>query len=287
MPGVKQPAALFLIPLFLAGFLEGAELRLGIVGGDGAEAIAFTRILNDVSDPDHAPGARVIAAYRGGRVDKAGEALRAKWKVEITPDIGSLCRRVDGLLVGGGSLENMKAAIRAGKPMFLVSPLAATVADARAIVKLANDSGAPWFTASGVHFGEIAEIKSSYLLGATTWGPGPLDQRAVEMLYALLGRGCEDVAYSGDLATGRWPGGRTGSVRPARSDDGWGVVAHRPKGESRYKIVQDYRSLMVEVVKFFETGQPPVSSEETLEILSFLEAAQQSKAAGGAPVKLR
>jgi hypothetical protein len=55
----------------------------------------------------------------------------------------------------------------------------------------------------------------------------------------------------------------------------------------KYKIGRDYRSLLVEVVKFFESGEPPVSSDETLEILSFLEAAQQSKAAGGAPVKLR
>jgi hypothetical protein len=285
MPKVKLAARFFLIPLFFAGFLAGAELRLGIVGGDGADAIAFTRILNDVSDPDHAPGARVVAAYRGGRMDKAGEELRAKWKVEITPDVGSLCRRVDRLLIGSGSIENVKAAAAAGKPMFLMSPLAAKVEDARAIVKLVTGSGAPWFSASGVRFGEIAEIRSSYILGATTWGPGPLDPRAVDMLYALMGRGCEEITYAGDLVAGRWPGGRTGGVR---AGDGLGVEVLRSKDARRkYKIGRDYRSLLVEVVKFFESGEPPVSSDETLEILSFLEAAQQSKAAGGAPVKLR
>ena len=34
---------------------------------------------------------------------------------------------------------------------------------------------------------------------------------------------------------------------------------------------------MVEIVRFFRTGQPPVAAEETLEILAFMEAADESK----------
>ena len=282
MPEVKAAATFFLIPFLLGA----AELRLGIVGGDGEDAIAFTRILNDVSDPDHAPGARVVAAYRGSRNDKAGEQLKASWKVEITPDVGSLCRRVDGILILNGRLEQIKAVMAVGKPVFLRSPIGETIEEARTIVKLAKDSGAPWFAASPLRFGEIAEIKASYLIGATAWGPGPIDQRTVEMLYALMGTGCEEVAYKTDGAVGSWPG-RVGSARVGRPEEGWGVEALRSKDARRkYKIAPDYRSLLVEVVKFVETRQPPVSSEETLEILSFLDAAQRSKAAGGAPVKL-
>jgi hypothetical protein len=44
---------------------------------------------------------------------------------------------------------------------------------------------------------------------------------------------------------------------------------------------------VIEIVKFFETKQPPVPNEETLEIFAFLDAAQRSKEAGGAPMKLR
>jgi hypothetical protein len=40
------------------------------------------------------------------------------------------------------------------------------------------------------------------------------------------------------------------------------------------------------VVKFFQTKEPPVSAEETLEIIAFMEAADISKARGGAPVAL-
>ena len=48
----------------------------------------------------------------------------------------------------------------------------------------------------------------------------------------------------------------------------------------------DYRGLLVEIVKFFQTGVPPVQPDETLEIMAFMEAAELSKARGGAPVAL-
>jgi len=42
----------------------------------------------------------------------------------------------------------------------------------------------------------------------------------------------------------------------------------------------DSRKLVVEIVKFFQTGVPPIPPDETLEILAFMEAAELSKARG-------
>ena len=42
-----------------------------------------------------------------------------------------------------------------------------------------------------------------------------------------------------------------------------------------------YEPLVVEIAKFFKTGKPPVSAEETLEIFAFMEAADESKRKGG------
>jgi len=44
----------------------------------------------------------------------------------------------------------------------------------------------------------------------------------------------------------------------------------------------DYRNLVIEIVKFFQSGVPPIPPDETLEIMAFLEAADLSKACGGA-----
>ena len=59
------------------------------------------------------------------------------------------------------------------------------------------------------------------------------------------------------------------------------AVAADPPGKG-----SDYRNLVLEIVKFFQTGVPPVSPEETLEILAFMEAADLSKTRNGAAVSL-
>ena len=47
-----------------------------------------------------------------------------------------------------------------------------------------------------------------------------------------------------------------------------------------------YKPLVEAYVKFFQTGISPVSMETTLEILAFMEAADESKRRGGAPVTI-
>jgi len=314
MPGVKLFSA-FLTISFLAA---GADLRLGIIGTDTSHVIAFTRILNDNSLPDHVDGARVVAAYKGGskdvkdsytRVDKFADELKTKWKIEFTPDIASLCRKVDAVLIESVDarthLEQAKVVIAAGKPMFIDKPLASTLEDARMIAKLAKDAGVPWFSSSSLRYGEIATtMKYPDTLGVMTWGPGPIEEHhqlelawyaihPIEMLFALMGTGVEEVSRTStdgaDEVVGRWRGGRIGSVRALRPYGGYGALVFRSKevSQSNPKAAAGYRPLLVEIVKFFETKQPPVSNEETLEIFAFIDAAQRSKAAGGAPIKLR
>ena len=47
-----------------------------------------------------------------------------------------------------------------------------------------------------------------------------------------------------------------------------------------------YQALCVEIGRFFKSGKPPVTPEETIEIFAFMEAADESKRRGGAPVSL-
>ncbi|MCG7853951.1 MAG: hypothetical protein MIO92_15630, partial [Methanosarcinaceae archaeon] len=47
-----------------------------------------------------------------------------------------------------------------------------------------------------------------------------------------------------------------------------------------------YNPLLIEIIKFFQTGVLPVSPEETTEIFAFMAAAEESKKRGGAVVEL-
>jgi hypothetical protein len=295
-----------------------AEIRLGIIGTDTSHVTAFTKLLNDTNDPNHVPGARVVAAFKGGsqdlessrtRVDKYAEELQAKWNVEIVPDIPALLAKVDGVLLesvdGRPHLEQVRPVFAARKPVFIDKPLAATLEDAREIARLGREAGVSWFSSSSLRYGEIAlTMKRPDTTGAITWGPGPYEPHhyldlawyaihPIEMLYTLMGPGCEEVTRvsttDADVIVGRWKDGRIGTVRAQRNSWDYGAVVFRGKEsvQSRPDMKADYVPLVREIVKFFETGKPPVPNEETLEIFAFMDAAQKSKEAGGKPVKLR
>jgi hypothetical protein len=74
-------------------------------------------------------------------------------------------------------------------------------------------------------------------------------------------------------------------IRDGKQD--YGAVAFGAKANLAAPAMKsDYRNLLVEIVKFLQTGAPPITPEETLEIMAFMEAADLSKARGGVPVKL-
>ena len=303
--------------LLLLAACAFAELRVGIVGTDTSHVPAFTKSLNDATSPDHIPGARVVAAYKGGskdvensanRVEKYAEELRTKWGVEIVPDIATLCSKVDAVLLesvdGRTHLEQARQVIAARKPLFIDKPLASTLEDAREIARLAKAAGVPWFSTSSLRYSDAAALKVADAKGALTWGPGPEEEHhqldlswygihPVEMLFTILGPGCEEVTRSvgkdSDVITCRWKDGRVGTVQTLRPYGDYGAVVFREKTSMRTpeKMRSNYTPMLREIVKFFETGKPPVPNEETLEIFAFMDAAQRSKAAGGKPMRLR
>ncbi|MFB3902106.1 MAG: Gfo/Idh/MocA family protein [Acidobacteriota bacterium] len=308
-------ALILSFPAFLA-LSRSADLKVGIVGTDTSHVTAFTRLLNDASAPGHIPGARVIAAYKGGspdlessasRVDRFAQEIKDKWQVEIVPDIPTLCSKVDAVLLesvdGRVHLEQARQIFAARKPVFIDKPLAATLQGAREIARLAREAGVPWFTSSSLRWSEVlTQVAGPGITGVDVWGPGPLEPHhqldlswyaihPIEMLYALLGTGCEEVSrtYSegADVVVGRWKDGRIGVVRALRPYGDYGAVVFRGAKSFRSSpdAKHDYRPLVVEIVKFFQTGKPPVPNEESLEVFAFMDAAQRSKP-DGRPVKL-
>ena len=296
-----------------------ADLRIGIIGTDTSHVPAFTSILNDPANPNHIPGARVVAAYKGGskdlkeswdRVDKYAEEIKTKYGVEIVPDIATLLSKVDAVLLesvdGRPHLAQAKLVIEAGKPLFIDKPLSSSLEDARAIAKLAAAKGVKWFSSSSLRYADflIDLKKKAPVKGAMVWGPGPLQEHhqldlswygihTVEMLYVLMGQGCVEVSRTfsdnAEVITGKWKDGRVGTMRTLKPYGDFGAVAFYEKGlaQSPEKAKFSYVSLMQQIIPFFKTGQVPVDNAETLEMFAFMEAAQRSRAAGGKPMPLR
>jgi hypothetical protein len=86
---------------------------------------------------------------------------------------------------------------------------------------------------------------------------------------------------------GVWKGGRIGTFRGIRAGHAdYGATVFGSKGIVPSGGYGGYEPLVVEIVRFFKTGQPPVSADETIEMFAFMEAADESKRQGGKPVSL-
>ena len=314
---------LVVVVLLAAPVVRAQEpvIRVGIIGLDTSHVTAFTALLNDPANPNHVPGARVVAAYKGGspdvessasRLERFTSELKTKWNVEIVDSIEELCRKVDAVLLesvdGRPHLAQVRPVFAAKKRVFIDKPLTASYRDAREIVRLSKESGTPFFSTSSLRFvTEVQQLKTNEklgrMLGAFTFSPSPTEPHhpdlfwygihGVEMLFTLMGTGCESVTRvhtaGADVVVGQWKDGRTGTFRGIRDGkQDYGAIAFGSQAvlPTNVPMKVDYRGLVVEIVKFFQTGVPPVSPEETLEVMAFMEAADLSKAQSGRPVKL-
>jgi hypothetical protein len=250
-----------------------------MIGLDTSHVVAFAQILNDPSNPNHVPGVKIVAAFKGGspdlassrdRIDKFTARVRDEFGIEIVDDIPTLCSKVDAILLesvdGRVHLEQVKPVFEAGKPVFIDKPLAATLADALEIARLGKMHGVPWWSASSLRYSPIpAKVKAASLTGAMTWGPGPIDPKfpldlswyaihSIELLYTVMGPGCVRVSRTftedADVMVGLWKDGRTGVVRTIRnSKSGYGAISF---GADEIRSSEDsgaaYAQLMGQIV---------------------------------------
>lgn len=294
-------------------------IKVGIIGCDTSHCAAFTKILNDPKNVGHLENVRVIAAWPGGsrdlpesidRVPGYVAQLRKDFQVEIVESIPDLLNKVDAVLLesvdGRPHWEQAKLVLRAGKPVFIDKPLAGSLVDGIRIFKLAEETGTPVFSSSALRFTpNIRNAQSNEKVGKVTgciaFSPCALNKfhpdlfwygiHGVETLYTIMGPGCISVQRTSspgtELVTGLWKDGRIGTFRGIREGASeFGALVFGTKGHTLTGNFTGYEPLVTEIAKFFRTRKAPVSPPESLEILAFMEAADESKKLGGATVKL-
>ena len=303
----------------LAGYARAGEkevFRLGIIGLDTSHVVAFTQIIND---PAKKYPCRVVAGYPGGspdiessasRVEGYTRQLREKSDVEIFDSIEAMLPKVDGVLLesvdGRPHLTQARPVIEAGIPLFIDKPMAGSLADVMEIFRLAKEHKVPCWSSSSLRFGPTtAGVRDNDaigdILGCMVYSPCSLEPHhpdlywygvhGVEMLYAIMGQGCQTVRRvqtdSAEVVVGVWADGRVGTyrgIKKGKSD--YGAVVFGSKSIAQAGKYEGYGHLVDEIVKFFQTGKPPIPAEETIELFAFMTAADISKANGGAPVSL-
>lgn len=293
------------------------NIRVGIIGLDTSHAIAFTKALNDANAPPELANCRIVAAYPKGSPDIESSVVRVPsytqqvrdLGVDIVDSIDELLPKVDVVLLesndGRPHLEQALPVLRAGKPLFIDKPIAGSLSDAIAIFDAATRYNVPVFSSSALRYApaaqEVRKGKIGDVLGCDAYSPCSLESthpdlfwygiHGVESLFTVMGTGCETVARTStpdqELAVGTWSGGRIGTFRGMRTGkSGYGGTAFGTNGVSEIGPYGGYDPLVRVIVEFFRTGKEPIGRDETLEIYTFMEAADESGRQGGAPVAM-
>lgn len=306
-------AIVLAMPLVADAADADQPLRIGIIGLDTSHSIAFTKALNAERPKPGLEGCRVVAAYPQGSADIESSVSRVpgytaeiqKYGVEIVDSIELLLTKVDAVLLesndGRPHRDQVLPVLKAGKPVFVDKPLAGSLTDCVAIFELARRYRVPLFSASSLRYGKDTQKVRAGEIGALqsaeASSPASLEKthpdlfwygiHGVEALFTALGPECLEIArdsVDGKIrVTGRWSGGRTGTFLEGK---GYSGTATGVAGKHSIGSYDGYDPLLVEIVKFFRTGQPPVSEAETLAIYTFMEAADESKRQNGATVQL-
>ncbi|WP_198675320.1 Gfo/Idh/MocA family protein [Pleomorphovibrio marinus] len=310
--GLASQAPSWSVPLF-----KQDSKRVGIIGLDTSHSVAFTKAFNDEDAEKDLRGYKVVAAYPQGSRDIKSSVDRIpgyidemkKLGVRVVGSISELLDSCDYVLLetndGRLHLEQGLEVFRAGKPVFIDKPIAASLSHAIALFKASEKYKVPMFSSSSLRYMEnvvaVNNGKIGKVMGADTFSPATLEPthpdlfwygvHGVETLFAVMGKGCQEVKrfYAEDMevVVGTWDDQRIGTFRGSREGKhGYGGTAFGTDGMTDLGPYGGYRPLLVEIAKFFDSGKAPIDPKETLEIFAFMEAADESKRKKGQSISL-
>jgi predicted dehydrogenase len=259
-------------------------LKVGLLGLDTSHAPTFTQILNDPRNPQHIPGATVVAGYPGGssdmeisisRVKGFTDELRDKHGVEILDDPLRVAEKADLIFItaadGRTHRELFEAVCQLGKPTFIDKPMATSSVDAQTILKKATENDCRMLGTSAFRYADpfvsaVSEIHQAgeQILDCEVHGWLPIEPtqgrffwygiHTVEMLVGLMGPGAVKVDCLSfprhDEIEVTWTDGRTGTV-----------FGHQDGGQSFWLLVKtDQRIRKIDVTPSLPTLAPRLLS---------------------------
>lgn len=291
---------------------------IGIIGLDTSHSTAFTKLINNPENGKNT-GFKVVAAYPYGsrtieasysRIPEYTEQIK-EFGVNIVDSIDELLNQVDAVMLltndGHPHLEQSLQVMESGKPMFIDKPVAGSLSDIIKIFEASRKMNTSIFSSSSLRYLSEAQAvrhqnKIGDVIGADVFSPAIYEEthpdlfwygiHGVETLFTVMGTGCKSVSRTSktgtDIVVGTWEDSRLGTFRGIRDGKGgYGGTAYGSEEILNLGSFEGYGPMIDEVLTFFDTGKTPVSLDETLEIYTFMEAADESKRRNGESVTLK
>ncbi|MBS2969830.1 Gfo/Idh/MocA family oxidoreductase [Metabacillus sp. KIGAM252] len=298
-------------------------LDVALIGLDTSHAEIFTDLVMNPENPHFIKGVSIKAAYPGGsedfplsrnRVEHYTSIVRDKYHIEISETPEEAAGKCDAVWItsvdGRRHEELLRQVCPFGLPVFIDKPFSVAADSAKRMVDFAKEWNVPLMSSSSLRFGENlksflsacnerihhAECIGPLLFEKTQPGYFWYGIHLAEMLFSIMGKGCESVQASVrdemEMVMCEWGGARTGTIIGTKTEQAdFEAFVSMKSGEQHFNLSRThkpyYASLLDQVVHFSKTGRPVPENEETLEIIHFIEAVNQSRNRGGERIVIR
>lgn len=296
--------------------MSTSHLRIGLIGLDTSHVVRFAEVLNNTAHPHHLPGARITAAFPGGKSDFAlsmsrvpglTAELRDKYDVQILDSPPAVAEAVDMVFIesvhGARHLDEFKQVLPFKRPTFIDKPLAMNSADAEEIFRLADAAGVAVSSTSALRFADnLVESLAKHagsVIGCDVYGPFDMVDgmdgvfwygiHSFEIVQTIMGVGCREMCSvrreQQESYLLSYADGRVASVHGMRTGhQTFGAVIHGDKSADYLNLSAPprpyYVSLLETIMKTLPRDRPCVAPQSTLEVIRLMEAANRSRGKG-------
>lgn len=289
---------------------DAAVFRLGIVGSDNSHSLAFAKLCNtgEVVEGETIDGVRVTHICGADPEITAGRAKDGNIP-NIVASPKDMIGQIDGALCvrrhGGRHLEDATPLLEAGIPVFVDKPLACSVADAEALVALAEKGGKGFSSFSTLRYARTtsafidgAQKECGDFVGGTVTGPFELESEygglffygihTVELMLATFGYGVQTVearVHDGNASVAcAYQDGPLVTLQLLHgAKSAFHIGTYGKKGFD-YHTVDSHTSYfdgLQVILKTLKTGEWPLTAAQLVEPVKILAAIERSVQSGG------
>lgn len=246
-------------------------------------------------------GGEYCVKYAWGAVDSPhpGGKSNRRWAedmgISLCGSIEEVVEKSDALVVlSPDNAEQHECLSRlplaSGKPVYIDKTFAETLAAAKRIFQMAEQSSTPCYSTSALRYAEeYRQIPGGELSYIGSWGPNSLETYSIhqiEPIVALMGTQAQRVLYTGTEEVPsrliEFTGGRRASITCFPCGSPFVMQMHGAGRTYLAEVKSDYfQAFIGHMVEFFRTGEIPVPHEQTLAVIAIREAGLQAAAAPG------
>jgi len=234
-------------------------------------------------------------AYAWGQIDKPNGLTSKQWGekygVEVLDTMEEVIEKSDVLIVLSPDnpekhVELCRLPLASGKPTYIDKTFAPTLAEAKEIFAMAEAGHTPCYSSSALYYaGEYEAPRAKAVEMIDSWGPGQFEHYSIHQLEPIVSIIHDAPVRVLSIGTPAYPailvdfeGGQRAKVAVWRTNGGFAMNVGYQDGTGEHIDVTSnfWEGCIKAMADFFHDPQPPVAHENTLRIISIIDAGKRA-----------